>query len=255
MGEYQTVIDDPGVEDKRLFVLESEFATVLRVSERDGNTLSSVIRQAWDAGDLRTMTKNSSVKATGAHISILGHITKDELSRLLNTTEAANGFCNRFLWACVERSKCLPEGGRLDTVDFTPVTRQLGRAVQFAQGTNVLRRDDEARRLWHEAYPTLSEGKPGLLGAIISRSEAQVVRLSCLYALLDQSASIRAEHLRAALALWNYCEASARYIFGERLGDPIADELMNALHQHAGGMTRTDIGDWFGRKSEGVRDR
>lgn len=55
--DYQVVTDDPGVLDKRLLVLESEFAAVLKVLHREGNTLSDVIRAAWDTGNLRIMTK------------------------------------------------------------------------------------------------------------------------------------------------------------------------------------------------------
>ena len=77
--DYQEVIIDPGISDKRAFVVESEFALVLRVMARDGNTLSAIIRNAWDCKDLKTMTKNSPAKATQPHISIIGHITKDEL--------------------------------------------------------------------------------------------------------------------------------------------------------------------------------
>src|SRR5262249_20157432 len=95
---------DSGVSDKRLMVVESEFANVLRVIGREGNTLSRVIRDAWDRGSLATMTKNSPAKATGAHISIIGHITAEELKRYLPRTEMANGFANRFIFACVKRS-------------------------------------------------------------------------------------------------------------------------------------------------------
>jgi hypothetical protein len=35
-GEHETVLEDAGVEDKRLFVAETEFARVLRVGEREG---------------------------------------------------------------------------------------------------------------------------------------------------------------------------------------------------------------------------
>lgn len=246
-GDYQTVVVDRGIKDKRLLVLESEFASTLRVMGRDGNTLSAVMRQAWDSGDLRTMTKNTPAQATGAHISIVVHVTKDELCRLLEANEASNGFCNRFLWLCVRRSKTLPEGGQFDAATIVPLIQRLHQAVQFGRGAGELTRDDATRTLWREIYPTLSEGKPGLLGAVTSRAEAQVMRLACLYALQDMSYVVRPEHLTAALALWEYCEASARYIFGQRLGDPIADELLTALRSHADGMTRTEIRDWFGR--------
>ena len=115
----QQVMVDAGIEDKRLLVVESELASALKVISREGNTLSAVIRDAWDRGELRTLTKNSPARATGAHISILAHITREELRRYLQATEAANGFANRFLWLCVRRSKVLPEGGRLREVDFS----------------------------------------------------------------------------------------------------------------------------------------
>ena len=102
---YQTVITDPGVEDKRLLVIESEFGSTLRVLEREGNTLSAQMRQAWDSGTLRVLTKTKAARATDAHVSILGHITREELLKYMNQTEQANGFANRILWTSARRSK------------------------------------------------------------------------------------------------------------------------------------------------------
>ncbi|MBT9168573.1 MAG: hypothetical protein DDT19_01920 [Syntrophomonadaceae bacterium] len=239
---------DSGVSDKRLLVAETEFASVIRVFGREGNRLSPIIRQAWDTGDLNTLTKNSPARATGAHISILAHITKDELVRYLDNTEAGNGFGNRFLWVCVKRSKTLPEGGQLHTEDFTNLFRKLSEAVEWGKCVGVLSRDNEARELWAAIYPGLSEGKMGLLGAMLARAEAQVLRLACIYALLDLSAMVKVVHLRAALACWDYCEQSARFIFGKSLGDPVADEILRVIrHGGAEGLTRTDISNHFGR--------
>ena len=254
-GEYDEVETDGGVPDKRLLVIEAEFASTLRVLGRDGNTLSPLLRQAWDTGDLRILTKNSPAVATGGHISVIGHITRDELRRFLTATEAANGFGNRFLWICVRRSKVLPEGGKFHEVDIRDLIRRLDEARFFGEGEREVRRDDEARQHWAKVYTDLSEGQPGLFGAVTSRAEAQVMRLALIYALLDQSPTIRIDHLRAARCLWTYAEQSARFIFGDSVGDPIADELLKSL-QRAGsdGMTRTEIRDLFGRhrKSEQV---
>ena len=245
--DYESVIADHGVEDKRLLDLETEFASVLRIIGREGSTLSATIRQAWDSGELRILNKNSPAKATGAHISIVGHITRDELRRYLDSTEVGNGFANRFLWTCARRSKVLPEIKRLEVVDLIPLIDRLRKAVEFARTVREMKRDNKARDLWIKVYPELSEGRPGLLGAVTSRAEAQVMRLACIYALLDCSPLIRVQHLRAALALWRYSEASARYIFGESLGDPVADELLRALRRNQNGVTRTEIRDLFGR--------
>jgi hypothetical protein len=238
---YEQVVEDAGVTDKRLLMVEQEFASTLRVMERDGNTLSPTIRQAWDNGDLRVLTKNSPAKATGAHISIIGHVTRDEINRYLNRTEAGNGFANRFLWCCARRFVLLPEGGSVPEQALERVILDLRTAVGFARGVGEVKRDEAARRLWYQVYPVLSREVPGLLGAVTARAEAQVMRLSCIHALLDRSPLIRMHHLEAALAVWRYCEDSARFIFGDTLGDPVADALLQALRRAEEGLTRTEI--------------
>ena len=245
--EYQRVRSDEGISDKRLLVVEPEFARVLQVAERQTNTLSALVRQAWDTGDLQSLTKTKAAKSTGAHISIIGHITKDELRRELSETATANGFANRFLWVCVRRSKALPEGGAFHSVDTSIFVSRLQQANDFARDTTELRRDEQARKVWREVYDDLSEGRPGLAGAVTSRAEAQTMRLACLYALLDCSPVIRVEHLLAGLAVWQYSEASARFIFGDALGDSTADEILSVLRQRPDGMTRTEIRDHFSR--------
>src|SRR5262245_28335506 len=100
--------------DHRLLVVETELVSMFKVCGREGNTLSPVIRSAWDSATLSTMTRNNPMTAPGAHISIIGHITAEELRRHLNSTEAANGLGNRFLWFAVRRSRLLPDGGDLD---------------------------------------------------------------------------------------------------------------------------------------------
>lgn len=253
--DYQTVIADEGVEDKRALILEAEFASVLRVMGREGNTLSATIRQAWDTGNLQVKTRNNPNRATSAHISIVGHITKDELKRNLDETETANGFANRFLWGVVRRNRILPEGGALSDAELNPLVTRIHEAYIFARGVGEMKRDEEARNLWYQIYPELSEGHAGLFGAVTSRAEAQTMRLACLYALLDSKSVVERVHLEAALALWQYCEASARYIFGAATGDRIADELLLAL-QEAGsdGLTRTRIRDLFNRRHSGAID-
>jgi hypothetical protein len=51
--EYTEIVD-PGTTDKRLMIVESEFASAISVAERPGNTLSPLIRRAWDGDKLST---------------------------------------------------------------------------------------------------------------------------------------------------------------------------------------------------------
>jgi hypothetical protein len=249
----EPVVRDPGELDKRLFVMEGEFAGVLSQASREGNVLSAVIRSAWDTGKLNTLTKNNPTKATDAHISIVGHITRTELVRLLTESDAHNGFANRFLWLCVRRSKRLPFGGEWHTEDVAPLVRELREAIAFGQSAGEIHWGDSARGPWTAVYDDLSEGHPGLLGATTSRAEAQTVRLACIYALLDGSRYIEASHLEAALAVWRYCEDSARLIFGEATGDGVADRIEEALLDEPSGMSRNEIRDMFGRNKSSER--
>ena len=251
--DYEAVVVDDGVADKRLLVSEGEFASVLRIMGREGNTLSATLRQAWDDGGLRTLTKNSPAVATGAHISLIGHITREELLRYLDSTEQGNGFANRFLWAAVRRSKTLPEGGAIGEADLERLILRLKEAADHAGSRGRIRFDGDARAMWHLVYAALSDGKPGLLGAVTARGEAHVVRLALTYALLDCADEIRVEHLLAALALWEYCERSAAWIFGTATGDPVSDQIMHALRDAPDGLTRSEVSGLFGRHQSAER--
>jgi hypothetical protein len=157
----------------------------------------------------------------------------------------------------VKRSKELPEGGAVPEEFLLPLVDRLREVITFSRTVSEVKRDDEVKALWAAVYHDLSEGKPGLLGAVISRAEAQVLRLSVIYALLDKSSVVKVEHLRAALAVWEYCEQSAIKIFGQRLGDPTADRILDAV-RNAGlsGMSDNDIYELFGKnKSANERTR
>jgi len=242
--------------DKRLLVIEEEFARVLTVKGRESNTLSAVVRQAWDSGDLRTMTKKP-LSATGAHISVLGHITVEELRRTLTVTDRANGFANRFLIACVRRSKTLPDGGNLNDREVGLFGRKVTGALDAARKIGRVQRSADATRRWAQLYRELVDDDPGgLVGAITDRAEAQVLRLSLVYALLDGSQLVEVVHLDAAEAVWRYCAQSAHYIFGESLGDEVADQLLAAIRKRGSiGMDGTEQRDLFGRHLSGTRLR
>jgi hypothetical protein len=238
---------DDGVKDKRLLVFESEFASVLRRAEQQGNSLTAVIRQLWDTGNLRTLTKNDPNVATGAHGSIIAHSTAEELRRYLTATEKANGFANRFCWICVRRARLLPNGATIEEAVYGKLKTRVKEAIATARDIKEVKRDAEAEKLWENAYSLLTAERHGLVGAMTARAEAHVVRLSLLYALLDSSARIKAVHLKAALALWDYCERSVHYIFGDLLGDALADEILRLLRMSPEGMTRLDISNAFSR--------
>ena len=234
---------DFGVSDKRLLVVEGEFSGLLCVMRREGNSLSAIIRSAWDGGALNLVVKNNPLRATKPHISIIGHITLEELRSRWPEVEAFNGFANRFLWGCVKRSKLLPEGGR--QLNLAVLQARLGDRINFADSVGRMERDTEARLLWADLYSAMSRSPGGLFGSVTARGEPQVLRIAMIYALLDGTCVIRREHLEAGYAIWKYCEASARYIFGDSTGNATADMLLKAIRERP--HTTTELHGLFGR--------
>ena len=234
-------------DDERLFVFEGEFARVLHVMRREGNTLSPILRDAWDTGNFSVLTKQAAT-ATG-HLSVVGHITREELRIALNSTDAHNGFANRFLWVLVHRSQLLPDGGNVPEDERRRLSDHLGCAVRKARKIGLVTRTEAAREAWRVLYERLGDDCPGgLLGGVTSRDASQVQRLSLAYALADGCNRIDVPHQDAAADLWQYCRTSAEVIFGNRSGDRDYDRLVEALLRAAeDGLTRTDIVNLYGR--------
>jgi Protein of unknown function (DUF3987) len=222
----------------------------MKVLAREGNTLSPVVRNSWDGKRLQALVRNAPLRASAAHVGIVAHITKDELLRYLNATELANGFFNRFLLVAVKRSKLLPFGGTLAEQDLDRLKAKLAAAVEHARTCGELTFDPDARERYSTIYEQLSAPQPGIFGAAIGRAEAHTIRLALIYALLDCSQAITPAHLDAALAVWCYVRDSTRWVFGDSLGDPTADDIGALAKARAKGVSRTEVRDLFSRNEK-----
>lgn len=230
---------------RRVFIEESEFARVLLNTERQGNTLSETLRNAWDGKPLSYLTKNEPVRVEGAHVVLVAHITREELRRRLNATEMANGFANRFLWTYVKRQKLLPDPPTITNLD-AGLLRQL---IYKAQMTGTMVRSPAAKELWDSTiYAQVSKEEGGIVAQMTARAAPQVMRLALLYALLDGSNHyIDVPHLNAAMALWTYSESTCRWVWGAMTGDPMADRILLDLRKAPGReLTRSALNDLFG---------
>jgi hypothetical protein len=225
----------------RLLLLAEEFASVLHVLAQQHSLLSPLLRCAWDGGNLTRHDHDG--ESNTAHLSLVGHITQAELAPLFGRPESHNGFANRCLWATVRRSQFLPDGGRVPEDEQTALANNLREAFDWVRRQNDLlfTRSTAARDLWNDVYPELAEGRADAYGAATSRAEAQVLRLSALFAALDRTAIVDVPHLQAALAVWDYCRASAKMLFDTAPIDPIARRINQALDDAPDGLSRTAI--------------
>lgn len=235
-GLIADVSDSQESTDKRRLVVGAEFYRVLAVAGRENNTLSPILRQAWDGDRLQTLTKKSPDVATGAHISIIAHITGEELRKRLTDTEIMNGFANRFLYCAARASKELPEGGALPGNDLARLEQKVRAALLRGRKISELHRTAEGKARWAEVYHEIKTTKmAGLMASVTARADAYNVRLQAAYALLDGSDVIDVEHVEAAWAMWRYCEDSAAHVFGSSTGSPLSDKILDALLEEGGG--------------------
>ena len=222
----EVIVVDEGVVDKRLMLTEPEFAGPLTVMRREGNTLSVVIRMAWDNASLQTMSKNTPERSTASHITIAAHTNQEELLKHLTTAKLGGGIANRFFFLLVRRSKLLPHGGKEDVLPEDLIDR-LRDAIAFGRNERHITLSEQpeeeygghsASKLWEAIYPDLSKGVAGLFGAVTSRAEAQVRRFSTIYAAFECSREVWIRHLLAGLSLWDYSRQSSYLIFRGRPG-------------------------------------
>lgn len=238
--------------DPRLVVAGGEFAQILQVMNREGNTLSAVIRDGWDNRPMSSIVKSGELKVSNHHIGLISHITNEELLGSLKRHNYFNGFANRFLYVWSKRSKMVPFPEPLDpgiVQSFGIRIRESIRKVKDQVGTE-LRMSPESSDIWADTYPELSRDRYGLTGAVLSRAEAQVIRLAVIYAVLDGSSWIEPGHMRAALAVWEYSEASVNRIF-EQIQSGNEDRIVSLLKE-AGKLKRTDIHSMLGNNLSGA---
>jgi hypothetical protein len=115
------------------------------------------------------------LRATGAHICLLGHAVPDEVRRHLTETDAASGYGNRHLFAAARSSKRLPAGGGLDDQAVHDLGQKVRAALETARKVGIVRRTQAAEELWADIYLGIDDNVDGMVGALTARAEAQLL--------------------------------------------------------------------------------
>lgn len=255
-GYEQGSSEVPGVDDKRLWVVESEFANVLQQSRRKGNTLSTALRDCWDGVCIKPATKNNRVFASNPHVCLSGAITPNELTALMSSKDLSNGFANRFLIIWAERTKitAFPQATSVKEIEYLASRTQ--EILNFAKAeahseNNWLQMELSPSGKWHygQIYRSVLAQDSGSerINAILERRAPMLLRLAMVFAMCDLSTKIDEKHLEAALAWITFCSDSVKYVFSTASEVAFTERVTknsNLLLQYlssGGQATRSDI--------------
>ncbi len=221
-GYRQGKQDVAAIEDKRLWVVESEFANVLHQGRRDGNTLSAALRDCWDGVDLKPATKSNRLYASDPHVCLSGAISPGELTGLMSARELTNGFANRFLMIWAERTRMLPFPKETPQAAVEQLAARTLEVLAFVRADRHEERDHLRMELSPQAqwrYALLYRGElnddlgDGVVGALLERRAPMLLRLAMLMALTDLQTRIDPQHIDAAMAWIRHATASVRFVF------------------------------------------
>ena len=241
------------IHDKRLWVVESEFANVIQQSKRDGNTLSAALRDSFDGVDMKPATKTNRLWASNPHIALSVAITPNELRRLMSSNELTNGFANRFLVILAERIKVLPFPKATPQEVVDSLAARVKDVLLFAGADRYVDRDAHRMELTPAAakrYAVLYVGELNdqsageNVNALLERRAPVLLRLAMLFALTDLSFQIDVKHIDAALAWVRYWVESVKFIFASAV-DEASTERTNADAEK--------IAEYLGSKGKATR--
>ena len=226
----EPVLRDAGSEDKRVLLIEEEAGSIfIRVAQQE--VLGKFLTTAWDSGRLMNVVKDSKMECATPHVSIIGHITPDELTDRVTSSHITSGFINRWTMAlirptAVDDSLVAPE----DIVGLDDAILRIRDGLNEFRDSGVHQfvLSDEADKLRRETSVWVRENEePGAMAHLAVRFQSQTLKLTMVYAAVDGTHVISADHLRAARAVTAYSHRCARAFWGGVFLDDLTDDFMS----------------------------
>lgn len=236
-------VQDEGVTDKRRAYLEDELGSVFKSGHRESENLLDLLRKFWDGKDVIRSNTKEPTRVTDGHLSLIGHLTPDDLCSTLTEQDKGNGTANRFEFLWCRASKVLPDGGNVFDLlrDFLSAEiQELREVLNFAKDVGEIKRDPSIKGSWETLYRSMRAVPPGRIGAFYVRAPMIVMRRAALFALADRSRLVQEAHVSASLAIWEHSVRTLRYIFRDDV-DPQAERILAALDEKPEGMTKREL--------------
>lgn len=233
-GYFEGKTEVSPILDKRLWIIEPEFANILQQTRREGNTLSPALRELFDSNGLKPATKGNRLGVDAPHCALSAGITPSELTAGIPLRELLNGFANRIVMIHAERIQVIPfpQAVQQDVVEY--LAERIIEVIDFAH--NKMGGDgcsvqmsisstavDVYRSLYlGELSPQFEDDK---VMTLLERRAPVLLRMAMIFASTDMTTEIQERHIHAATAWTRYWSDSVKYIFSSTKDDSCSDEI------------------------------
>jgi hypothetical protein len=147
----------------------------------------------------------------------------------MNDLSYSNGFGNRILWVEAYSSKSLPFGCIPEWYAQEKLITNLRDVVEWAKAEpRFMQWTDGGSAAWAK-WCDRRENEKGITGALIQRDRTHLLRLAMIYAILHCRVCINENHLKAAVAVWDYAKQTVRRIFGHMKGSSVAERIYDFI--------------------------
>jgi hypothetical protein len=249
--------------DGRLMLIVPEMSVLLNSMNREGSNISGYLRQGYDRAPLENNKSKKKLIARNYLLSVVGHITPDELQEIMSTVDWYNGISNRFLWAATRKSKTLPRMGKAP--NFAKLVIKLNKLLELP-AAGAIDFSEAGGKRWDEWVHSLPE-MDGKLGASQERIKPNALRVALLYAALDERRLtssqkkffIEPEHVEAAIEIVTRSRETVEWFLAgptqanQKTNHDDLDKVRLAVNKNGGKLTGDDLYRLFSNKSTSER--
>jgi hypothetical protein len=235
-------------------LFEEEYATYLAAAGREGSTLDSRMRAAFDGMSLAQRKAAESVVVREPYwLAGLVAITPKELQTKALAETFYSGSGNRWLWLPVARRQVDPGDGGPPILPPELSVPLVDAHRENMRVPPLLPHDPGVARLMSEYDAYLREETIGIAADMSRRYGVIAFRVGLVHAAVERAGRVTVGHYRRGLALTEYARAGLLWTFGESMGNRAATLLYRHLRE-AGSLTSQIISKYIIRDIERRQD-
>jgi len=206
---------------KRLMLTLEEISALLQKARQEATaSITTVITELYDCPPkLEIPTKTNPIVAQEPTVCILGATTPEWLERSLRESDIMGGFANRWVYVGGKFKPPRSRPGVADKGLWASLVEQLSHLRQRWAGegqSTGFTLSAEAAVMWDKWYYEYWHPRQWgsqTLGAVVQRIPQHILKLAVIFAAWEETTTISAEALGAAIDFGTYAEDSVRELF------------------------------------------